>query len=85
MFRVSGERVGYLTSEEEKRLSEQLGEYEWLKGIVVIALHTGMRRGEICGLQWVRSEFRAWINSRSEYPEWQRQVNPNECDCQSLA
>ena len=57
MCRVSGERVRYLAAEEEKSLFEQLGECEWLKGIVVIALHTGMRRGEICGLQWFDLNF----------------------------
>src|ERR1700752_1856843 len=57
MFRVSGERVRYLTSDEETALFEQLDGCEWLKGIVLIALHTGMRRGEICGLQWFDLNF----------------------------
>jgi integrase len=57
MFRVSGERVRYLTPDEETALFEQLDACEWLKGIVVIALHTGMRRGEICGLQWFDLNF----------------------------
>lgn len=57
MFRVSGERVRYLTSDEEIALFEQLDDCEWLKGIVLIALHTGMRRGEICGLQWFDLNF----------------------------
>src|ERR1700752_1454451 len=47
MFRVSGERVCYLTSEEEARLFDVLEACDWLKSIVVMALHTGMRRGEI--------------------------------------
>ena len=47
MFRVSSERIRYLTSDEENRLFEQLESCEWLKPIVLIALHTGMRRGEI--------------------------------------
>ena len=57
MFRVSGERIRYLTSDEETALFEQLDGCEWLKGIVLIALHTGMRRGEICGLQWFDMNF----------------------------
>ncbi len=57
MFRVCGERVRYLTSEEEKGLFDKLDGCEWLKGIVLFALHTGMRRGEICGLQWFDLNF----------------------------
>jgi len=57
MFRVSGERIRYLTSDEEKRLFKQIDGCEWLKSIVVMALHTGMRRGEICGLQWFDLNF----------------------------
>lgn len=57
MFRVSGERVRYLTPDEETALFEQLDGCEWLKGIILIALHTGMRRGEICGLQWFHLNF----------------------------
>ena len=52
MFRVSGERIRYLMPDEEKRLFEKLDSCEWLRPILVMALHTGMRRGEICGLQW---------------------------------
>src|SRR6185436_5151945 len=48
MFRVSSERARYLTSDEETRLLVVLDDCdEWLKSIVVTALHTGMRRGEI--------------------------------------
>lgn len=57
MFRVSGERIRYLKPDEEKRLFEQLDRCEWLKPIVLFALNTGMRRGEICGLQWFDLNF----------------------------
>lgn len=57
MFRVSSERIRYLTPDEENRLFEQLESCEWLKPIVLIALHTGMRRGEICNLQWFDLNF----------------------------
>src|SRR6185436_1423268 len=57
MFRVSGERIRYLTKDEEKRLFEQLDSCEWLRPIIVMALHSGMRRGEICGLQWFDLNF----------------------------
>ena len=59
MFRVSSERVRYLTPDEEKRVFEQLDNCEWLKPFVPIALHTGMQRGEICNLQWNKQPFSA--------------------------
>jgi len=57
MFRVSGDRIRYLKPDEEQRLFDKLDKCEWLKPIVLIALHTGMRRGEICGLQWFDLNF----------------------------
>ena len=57
MFRVSSERIRYLTPDEENRLFEQLESCDWLKPVVLIALHTGMRRGEICNLQWFDLNF----------------------------
>lgn len=57
MFRVSGERIRYLMPDEEKRLFEKLDSCDWLRPILVMALHTGMRRGEICGLQWFDLNF----------------------------
>jgi integrase len=53
MFRVSGQRIRYLSPNEETRLLEALENCQWLKRLVLMALHTGMRRGEICNLQWV--------------------------------
>lgn len=51
-FDADGKRVRYLTADEEKRLVAALEGQPWLKNIVTMALHTGMRRGEIFGLQW---------------------------------
>jgi integrase len=69
MFHVSSERVRYLLPEEEQKLFEKLDRCEWLKAIVLFALHTGMRRGEICGLQWRDLKLRSWAASCSEYEE----------------
>ena len=55
MLRVCSERVRYLTPDEENRLFEQLESCEWLKPIVL--MHTGLRRGEICNLQWFDLNF----------------------------
>jgi integrase len=41
-----------LTTEEEEALFKALGESQWVSNIVLFALHTGMRRGEIFNLRW---------------------------------
>ncbi len=51
-FKVSNERVRYLSDDEESRLLAELDDCLWVKNIVIFALHTGMRRGEIFNLQW---------------------------------
>ncbi len=39
-----------LSAEEETRLLAAL--LEWLRPLVIVALHTGMRKGELLGLRW---------------------------------
>ena len=56
-FALDNERVRYLTEDEEQRLFEAMGDNEQLKDIVTIALHTGMRRGEIFNLKWFDLDF----------------------------
>jgi integrase len=56
-LRMDNERSRYLSKDEEKRLMAALEGQEWLKNIVVMALHTGMRRGEIFNLQWFDVDF----------------------------
>jgi integrase len=51
-------RERYLTDEEEKRLFALLvGRRAHLRSIVVVALQTGMRQGEILGLKWEHMDF----------------------------
>jgi len=45
-----------LTDEEEKRLMETSSNH--LKSIFIVAINTGMRRGEILNLQWIQIDFR---------------------------
>lgn len=46
-----------MTLEEEKRLLDCATNPVWLKSLLVFALHTGMRRGEILNLLWKDVDF----------------------------
>ncbi|MFA5093477.1 MAG: site-specific integrase [Candidatus Omnitrophota bacterium] len=50
LFKVPEKRIRYLEKEEINRLLANCCEH--LKPIVIVALHTGMRKGEILGLRW---------------------------------
>ena len=50
LFKENNKRVRYLTDDEEKKLLKLSPEP--LKSIILIALNTGMRRGEILNLKW---------------------------------
>ncbi len=45
-------RDRWLTIEEEKLLLEKATNPDWLRSLLMVALHTGMRRGEILDLRW---------------------------------
>lgn len=58
MLKESPSRERFITAEEEKRLFAQLtGRRDHIRSVVTIALNTGMRRGEILGLQWEHVEL----------------------------
>jgi len=50
LFKVPDKRIRYLEKEEIGKLLSHCCEH--LKPIVIVALHTGMRKGEILGLKW---------------------------------
>jgi integrase len=50
-----GGRVRYLTWDEEERLLAACP--EWLRDLVIVACHTGIRRGALLGLQWQDVHF----------------------------
>ena len=50
MFKVDNARVRFLEDDEYRRLIEQCTEP--LKSMVILAVNTGMRRGEILSLKW---------------------------------
>jgi len=51
-LRQDNARTRYLSEEEEGRLMSALGTRPHLRPVVVLALNTGMRRGEILALKW---------------------------------
>lgn len=56
-LRMDNQRSRYLTHDEEERLMAALEGQEWLKNVVTMAVHTGMRRGEIFKLKWFDVDF----------------------------
>lgn len=61
-----------LTEEEEPRLLEACPDY--IRAIVITALHTGMRRGEILGLEWARVDLQKRMikvtRTKTDRPRW---------------
>ena len=71
-FREPNHRIRYLEKEEVAGLYAACSDH--LKPIVAVALHTGMRKGEILGLKWADVNLRTRIisildtkNPRSSY------------------
>ena len=54
-LRANNTRVRYLTDDEESRLIAALP--TWLRPLITIALHTGMRKGELLKLTWNDIDF----------------------------
>jgi integrase len=57
-LREENSRDRYLTADEEsKLLSVCVDERRHLRPIIILAIHTGMRRGEILSLRWTQVDF----------------------------
>ncbi len=56
LFKENNVRTRYLEKEEIKKLIDNASAH--LKPILVVALNTGMRKGEILGLKWTDLDFR---------------------------
>lgn len=77
-FALDNERVRYLTQDEELRLFQEMGHNQQLTDIVTVALHTGMRRGEIFNLKWFDLDFdRGLIQVRKTKTKLNRVVPMN--------
>ena len=59
LFKENNIRVRYLTEDEERRLVAALPEY--LRPLVTVAIHTGLRRGELLSLRWEDVDFSARV------------------------
>ncbi|MFH0732203.1 MAG: site-specific integrase [Candidatus Omnitrophota bacterium] len=59
LFRENNKRLRYLEKEEIVKLLANSNKH--LRSIVVVALNTGMRKGEILGLKWQDVDFRRSI------------------------
>lgn len=77
-FQPNNQRVRVLSKEEETRLFEALDDNELVKQIVTLALHTGMRRGEIFNLKWFDVDFaRGFIQVRESKSNKKRPIPMN--------
>lgn len=56
-LKVDNQRTRVLSDEEEGRLLAALSDNEPVRQIVTLALHTGLRRGEIFNLDWTDVDF----------------------------
>jgi integrase-like protein len=60
LLKENGSRERFITADEEVKLFAKLtGRRDHIRCVVTIALNTGMRRGEILGLQWEHVNFLA--------------------------
>jgi len=74
---VDNKRLRYLTEDEEKRLLEAV-KSPLVKDIVILALNTGLRKGEILSLKWsnVKIEIKCIILEPHETKNKRRHVVP---------
>jgi integrase len=84
-LRMDNTRNRYLSEDEEKRLLAALKGEEWLRSLVIAALHTGMRRGELFNLKWFDVDFtRGVIHVRQTKTDKDRDVPMNQTMRQML-
>lgn len=77
-FQLNNQRVRILSDDEEIQFFTALDGNELVKQIVTVALHTGMRRGEIFNLKWFDVDFtRGFIQVRESKSNKKRLIPMN--------
>lgn len=78
-LRADSMRTRYLSHDEEARLMVALDGQGWVKDIVTMAIHTGMRQGEIFSLTWFNVDLlRGVLNVRQTKNNKDRYVPINQ-------
>ncbi len=83
-FRLNNQRVRVLSAEEEGKLFSALDDNELVKSIVTVALHTGLRRGEIFNLKWFDVDFTRGILQVRESKSGEKRVVPMNATVKTL-
>jgi integrase len=61
-FNPNNELVRYLTKEQYERLLEGAQKIRWyLRPLIILAVHTGLRRANLLGLRWDHIDFMACV------------------------
>jgi integrase len=70
LLKASNQRIRYLTEEEIDRLLEESKSAKHLYRVVICAINTGMRRGEILSLRWeqIRNGFIYLAKTKTKNP-----------------
>jgi integrase len=78
-LRENNERKRYLTQDEEQRLMAALmARGAHLRPLILLAINTGMRRGQILSLAWRNGDFQRGVIHVTKYKDRLRQGRSHE-------
>src|SRR5437016_6443070 len=83
-LRTANQRVRYLSNAEEEALFKALRGQDWVKNIIVMAINTGMRRGELFDLKWFDVDFNRRIVHVRQSKSGRPRVIPLNSTAQTL-
>jgi len=83
-LRTANQRVRYLSNAEEDALFKALRGQDWVKNIIVMAINTGMRRGELFDLKWFDVDFNRRIVHVRQSKSGRPRVIPLNSTAQTL-